>query len=161
MPETGRGTTSLSSRLFAVHPAWLAVRREAVAAAGGLAHTDITDTENRTVQEPTMNTTRRQAQPLVATALIALGALAAGLLMMSEPAATAAPSQPVLQLERVVIVGKRTPAAEEGAAERQLAAAPHVEQLPRVSLEGKRALPEAGLQLAAAGARCSAERAAC
>jgi len=108
-----------------------------------------------------MNTTRRQAQPLVATALIALGALAAGLLMMSEPAATAAPSQPVLQLERVVIVGKRTPAAEEGAAERQLAAAPHVEQLPRVSLEGKRALPEAGLQLAAAGARCSAERAAC
>lgn len=108
-----------------------------------------------------MNTTRRQAQPFVATALIALGALAAGLLMMSEPAATAVPSQPVLQLERVVIVGKRTPAAEEGAAERQLAAAPHVEQLPRVSLVGKRALPEAGLQLAAAGARCSAERAAC
>jgi hypothetical protein len=30
-----------------------------------------------------------------------------------------------------------------------------------VSLVGKRALPEAGLQLAAAGARCSAERAAC
>lgn len=56
------------------------------------------------------------------------------------------PQQPLMRLERVVIVGKSTPAPQQVAA---------VQQLPRVLLEGRRAQSTAPLLLAKA-AVCSA-----
>ncbi len=56
------------------------------------------------------------------------------------------PQQPLMQLERVVIVGKSTPAPQQVAA---------VQQLPRVLVEGRRAQSQAPLLLARAEA-CTA-----
>lgn len=63
--------------------------------------------------------------PSISTLLTAVGAVTAAVVLalsLAEPAQLVAPQQPVEQLERVVVVGKRM----------------HIEQLPRVVVEGRR-----------------------
>lgn len=101
-----------------------------------------------------MNTS---SKTLLATALIAVTGIlgAAALVVGGEPAgqpvAVASAKTEIVKLERVVIVGKPTPAAVQ--------VAQRVEQLPRVVVIGKRAASSEDLQVA--GARLCASNAVC
>jgi hypothetical protein len=103
-----------------------------MASASGLDDTAITDTAN-TPKEPTMNTSRHlKSLAVLATAAVAV--LGAAVL------ATHAPTLEIVQLERVVIVGKRAVEAPTAVA-----------QLPRVVIIGRStAAAAADFQLAEA-----------
>ena len=75
-----------------------------------------------------------------AIGLVGIVAIFGSVVLELAQAATLAP-QEVVQLERVVIVGKRTAS---------------MEQLPRVVIEGRRTLPGAGVQVAAVKAAAGA-----